>query len=158
MHNLQGDWEELTFELGPWKETGTYILKGGPVEEAQTLLDDHIVKSQAMAASPFAKPFAERLVPWERKLVRFQVPSCWLLQSPQRPSSPPLHLRTAREPCVAFPQSLADLHCTHFNSSGRGSACTADRPLHLCRTFWTSGSSARASGCTWSQSLGRRRS
>ena len=21
------DWEELTFELGPWKETGTFILK-----------------------------------------------------------------------------------------------------------------------------------
>ena len=37
------------------------------------LLDDHIIKSQAMTASPFAKPFMERLVPWERKLVRFQV-------------------------------------------------------------------------------------
>jgi hypothetical protein len=78
-HAPQGDWEGLVFELGPWKETGTFILKGGPVEEAQTLLDDHIVKSQAMAASPFAKPFEERLVPWERKLVRFQVrrPGPW---------------------------------------------------------------------------------
>jgi hypothetical protein len=37
------------------------------------LLDDHVVKSQAMAASPFSKPFEERLVPWERKLRRFQV-------------------------------------------------------------------------------------
>lgn len=46
---------------------------GGPVEEAQTLLDDHVVKSQAMAASPFSKPLEERLVPWERKLRRFQV-------------------------------------------------------------------------------------
>lgn len=26
--------------------TGTFILKGGPVEEAQILLDDHVVKSQ----------------------------------------------------------------------------------------------------------------
>lgn len=52
--------------------SGTYILKGGPVDEAQALLDDHIVKSQAMTASPFAKPFEERLFPWERKLVRFQ--------------------------------------------------------------------------------------
>ena len=66
------DWQDLAFELGPWKETGTYILKGGPVDEAQMLLDDHIVKSQAMTASPFAKPFIERLAPWERKLVRFQ--------------------------------------------------------------------------------------
>lgn len=46
---------------------------GGPVEEAQVLLEDHIVKSQAMAASPFSKPFEERLVPWEQKLQRFQV-------------------------------------------------------------------------------------
>jgi hypothetical protein len=37
------------------------------------LLDDHVVKSQAMAASPFSKPFEERLVPWERKLRRFHV-------------------------------------------------------------------------------------
>jgi dynein heavy chain len=48
-------------------------VAGGPVEEAQMLLDDHVVKSQAMAASPFSKPFEERLVPWERKLRRFQV-------------------------------------------------------------------------------------
>jgi len=37
------------------------------------LLEDHIVKSQAMAASPFSKPFEDRLVPWEKKLQRFQV-------------------------------------------------------------------------------------
>jgi len=65
------DWDGLAFELNPWKETGTFILKGGPVEEAQMLLDDHVVKSQAMTASPFAKPFLEDLVPWERKLTRF---------------------------------------------------------------------------------------
>jgi dynein heavy chain len=43
------------------------------VEEAQTLLDDHVVKSQAMAASPFSKPLEARLIPWERKLRIFQV-------------------------------------------------------------------------------------
>eukprot|EP00959_Pyramimonas_sp_CCMP1952_P087364 1827723-Pyramimonas_sp.AAC.2 len=36
------------------------------------LLDDHIVKSQAMISSPFAKPFEDKLVPWGAKLVRFQ--------------------------------------------------------------------------------------
>ena len=50
--------------------------QGGPVDEAQMLLDDHIIKSQAMTASPFAKPFMERLAPWEKKLVRFQVRRC----------------------------------------------------------------------------------
>jgi hypothetical protein len=72
LDKMAADWEGLAFELGAWKATGTYILKGGPVDEAQTLLDDHIVKSQAMTASPFAKPFEARLVPWERRLVRFQ--------------------------------------------------------------------------------------
>ncbi|KAK3261578.1 hypothetical protein CYMTET_29517 [Cymbomonas tetramitiformis] len=72
LDKMQTDWQGLTFELGPWKETGTFILKGGPVDEAQVLLDDHIVKSQAMTASPFAKPFEERLFPWEKKLVRLQ--------------------------------------------------------------------------------------
>jgi hypothetical protein len=49
------------------------VSAGGPVEEAQVLLEDHIVKSQAMAASPFSKPFEDRLVPWEQRLQRFQV-------------------------------------------------------------------------------------
>eukprot|EP00959_Pyramimonas_sp_CCMP1952_P087363 1827723-Pyramimonas_sp.AAC.1 len=32
---MQEDWEGLKFELGAWKATGTHILKGGPVDEAQ---------------------------------------------------------------------------------------------------------------------------
>lgn len=35
LQKMQEDWEGLAFELAPWKETGTFILKGGPVEEAQ---------------------------------------------------------------------------------------------------------------------------
>ncbi|GFH10427.1 uncharacterized protein HaLaN_05737, partial [Haematococcus lacustris] len=72
LDKMATDWDGLTFELGSWKDTGTFILKGGPVDEAQALLDDHIVKSQAMTASPFARPFIDRLGPWEKKLVRFQ--------------------------------------------------------------------------------------
>ena len=68
-----GEWEELELEVAAWKASGTFILKGGPVDEAQTLLDDHIVKTQAMLASPFAKPFLDRLAPWEEKLRRIQV-------------------------------------------------------------------------------------
>jgi dynein heavy chain, axonemal len=51
---------------------GTFILKGGPVEEAQMLLDDHLVKVQAMMASPFAAPFQAQLTPWSSKLSRLQ--------------------------------------------------------------------------------------
>ncbi len=53
-----------------WKATGTHILRGGPLDEAQTLLDDHIIKSRAMSASPFAKPFAAEIVPWVTHLTR----------------------------------------------------------------------------------------
>jgi dynein heavy chain len=36
------------------------------------LLDDHLVKVQAMIASPFAAPFKEQLTPWASKLSRLQ--------------------------------------------------------------------------------------
>jgi dynein heavy chain len=47
-----------------YKNTGCNILKGGPIEEAQLLLDEHIVKTQNMLASPFAAPFEEHLTRW----------------------------------------------------------------------------------------------
>lgn len=47
-----------------YKNTGCNILKGGPIEEAQLLLDEHIVKTQNMLASPFATPFEEHLTRW----------------------------------------------------------------------------------------------
>lgn len=56
----------------PYQSAGTYILKGGPVDEAQMLLDDHLIKAQAMLASPFATPFIEQLTPWTAKLARLQ--------------------------------------------------------------------------------------
>ena len=39
----------------PWKETGTCIMEGGPWRRRNSL-DEHIVKTQAMRASPFAIP------------------------------------------------------------------------------------------------------
>ena len=72
LDKMQADWVGIAFELSPWKETGTFILKGGPVDEAQALLDDHVVKAQAMKSSPFAKPVEDRIVAWEKKLVYMQ--------------------------------------------------------------------------------------
>ena len=70
LDKMHADWQELTFELAEWKATGTHILRGGPLDEAQTLLDDHIIKSRAMSASPFAKPFAAEIMPWVARLTR----------------------------------------------------------------------------------------
>ena len=72
LDKMLSDWDGVAFELNMWKATGTFILKGGPVDEAQMLLDDHLVKTQAMSASPFAAPFTERLGPWEYKMTRLQ--------------------------------------------------------------------------------------
>ena len=51
----QAEWADLKFELTPWKGTGGFILKGQPVEEAQLMLDDHTIKSQALLSSPAAQ-------------------------------------------------------------------------------------------------------
>ena len=62
----------MDFELAPWKDTGGCILKGGSVDEAQMLLDDHAIKAQAMMSSPFAKPFHDRIAMWTGKLNKMQ--------------------------------------------------------------------------------------
>jgi len=68
----QAEWVGISFELGQWKNTGGSVLKGGSVDEAQILLDDHAIKSQAMLSSPFAKPFHDRISIWTVKLSRMQ--------------------------------------------------------------------------------------
>lgn len=53
--------------------SGTFIIGG--TDEIQTILDDQIVKIQAMNASPFVKPFKERASNWEQTLQTLQVQS-----------------------------------------------------------------------------------
>lgn len=49
-----------------YRDTGTYTIR---VDEAVTqMLDDHIVMLQAMAFSPYKKPFEERIARWESSL------------------------------------------------------------------------------------------
>jgi dynein heavy chain len=40
------------------------------------LLDDHLMKIQAMNASPFVKPFREEATKWEATLMCLQVGGC----------------------------------------------------------------------------------
>jgi dynein heavy chain len=68
LDKMMGDWQGLGFELVAWRETGTHILKGSSAEEAQMLLEEHIIKTQAMKSSPFSKPIIENIILWERKL------------------------------------------------------------------------------------------
>jgi len=60
------EWEPMSFEIVPYRETGTFVLKGA--DEIQQQLDDHIVMTQAMSFSPFKKPHEQRLEEWGAKL------------------------------------------------------------------------------------------
>ncbi|KAL2633853.1 hypothetical protein R1flu_005332 [Riccia fluitans] len=72
LDTMEADWKPLTFEFSLYKNTGANILKGGPIEEAQLMLDEHIVKTQNMLASAFAAPFQERLEIWLGKVTLLQ--------------------------------------------------------------------------------------
>lgn len=56
----------VSFDTLEWRATGTSILRG--LDDIQTLLDDQIVKTQGMRASPYIGPFEERVRLWEAKL------------------------------------------------------------------------------------------
>uniref|UniRef100_A0A8C9T0G9 Dynein axonemal heavy chain 1 n=1 Tax=Scleropages formosus TaxID=113540 RepID=A0A8C9T0G9_SCLFO len=66
LDKMEMEWSSVVFEVLPYKETGTYILRSP--DEVSQLLDDHIVMTQSMSFSPFKKPFEERISIWENKL------------------------------------------------------------------------------------------
>jgi dynein heavy chain len=71
LDKMEHEWGPVQFEIMPYKNTGTYILKAS--EDISQLLDDHIVMTQSMSFSPFKKPFEERISTWENKLRTTQV-------------------------------------------------------------------------------------
>jgi dynein heavy chain len=72
LDKMEGEWQTIELGLKAWKETGTFTIKGDSVEEIQTLLDEHIVKTQTMKGSPYAKVFEERITNWEEGLIYIQ--------------------------------------------------------------------------------------
>lgn len=71
LDKMELQWSSVTFEVLPYKETGTYILKSP--DEVFQLLDDHIVMTQSMSFSPYKKAFEGRIHTWESKLRIMQV-------------------------------------------------------------------------------------
>ena len=54
-------------------------MAGSSIDEVQTLLDDHVIKTQTMKGSPYAAEFKERLEDWEKYLTGVQdVVDVWL--------------------------------------------------------------------------------
>ncbi|XP_012230668.2 dynein axonemal heavy chain 3 [Linepithema humile] len=78
LYKMKDEWQEVYFELTPYRETGVSILSA--VDDIQVLLDDHILKAQTMRGSPFVKAFEEEMQQWEEKLILMQdIIDQWLL-------------------------------------------------------------------------------
>ncbi|XP_054640454.1 dynein axonemal heavy chain 1 isoform X2 [Dunckerocampus dactyliophorus] len=78
LEKMKNEWSGILFDLMPYKDTGTYILKSP--DEALQLLDDHIVMTQSMSFSPYKKAFEAEINKWEGKLRTTQdVLEEWLL-------------------------------------------------------------------------------
>ena len=62
LDKMKADWNAVELECLPYKETGTYILRD--MEGTLQMLDDHLIKTQAMRVSPYNTPFEERIQNW----------------------------------------------------------------------------------------------
>jgi dynein heavy chain len=68
MASMKMDWGPLEFGTNP--RNGVPLLRG--IDDIQTVLDDHISKTQAIRSSPFCKPFEEEVHKWEATLMYIQ--------------------------------------------------------------------------------------
>ena len=71
LEKMRNEWRDLVFDLSPYKDTGTYVVKG--VDDVVALLDDQIVKVQGMRGSPYAKgALGTMVVEWNNRLIYMQ--------------------------------------------------------------------------------------
>ena len=88
MDKMETEWKDMKFNTKEYRNSGTRILSS--IDEIQQLLDDHIVKAQAMRQSRYIKPFLEHITVWESTLVTLQdildnwlkVQATWLYLEP----------------------------------------------------------------------------
>ena len=64
--NMKMEWNELAFDVKPYKESGTFIVGG--IDDIITLLDDHVVKTQTMRGSLFIGAIEDDAKAWEKQL------------------------------------------------------------------------------------------
>jgi len=70
MKKMIDDWQNVCFVTTKFKDTENDILASA--EEIQSLLDDHITKTQSMKSSLLKTPFEKEIKSWEAKMLRIQ--------------------------------------------------------------------------------------
>lgn len=88
LNKMISEWEDICFKTSPYKDTGIFILSG--LDDVQSVLDDHIVKTIGMRGSAFVKPFESQVRAWYEKIMRMnqtidewgKVQSQWLYLLP----------------------------------------------------------------------------
>lgn len=70
LNQMFSDWEPLEFT--PSQQKDTYKLGGDSIELIQQTLDDHLIRTQTMKGSPYAKYFLEQIIKWEDTLQKTQ--------------------------------------------------------------------------------------
>lgn len=88
LKRMEEEWGHMNFDTKDYRTSGTRILCS--IDEIQQLLDDQIVKIQAMRGSRYIKPFQEQVMIWETTLMSMQdtldnwlkVQSTWLYLEP----------------------------------------------------------------------------
>lgn len=69
MSKMKEDWKELEFTTTEMEGKNSPILSGEAVEILQQTLDEHIIKTQTMKGSPFAKFMLPDIEAWEKMLM-----------------------------------------------------------------------------------------
>ncbi|RVE47759.1 hypothetical protein evm_007648 [Chilo suppressalis] len=68
LNKMIAEWTDICFKTSPYKDTGIGILSA--LDDIQSVLDDHIVKTVGMRGSAFVKPFEAQVRGWYDKIVR----------------------------------------------------------------------------------------
>ncbi|KAL7306450.1 hypothetical protein TKK_0001865 [Trichogramma kaykai] len=71
LEKMEIEWDDVFFSTSPFKDSKVTILTG--IDDVQAMLEEHIVKVQAMRGSAFVKPIADVVKEFYELLLRIQM-------------------------------------------------------------------------------------
>ncbi|XP_059216601.1 dynein axonemal heavy chain 3 isoform X2 [Stomoxys calcitrans] len=70
LDNMKSDWKNVCFDILQYRDSDTHILAS--LDDIQTLLDDHLMRTQAMKRSPYIVALGSKADDWENRLALIQ--------------------------------------------------------------------------------------